>query len=43
MKHINKKLLIRGAGKGAPKPKPASYNLLQMRWNDSANFNSYTA
>ena len=26
MKHINKKLLIRGAGKGAPKPKPAILN-----------------
>ena len=23
MKHVNKKFLIRGAGKGAPKPKPA--------------------
>lgn len=26
MKHINKKFLIRGAGKGAPKPKPAILN-----------------
>lgn len=26
MKHINKKLLIRGAGKGAPKPAPAILN-----------------
>lgn len=26
MKHVNKKLLIRGAGKGAPKPKPAILN-----------------
>ena len=26
MKHINKKLLVRGAGKGAPKPKPAILN-----------------
>ena len=26
-----------------PKLYLASYNLLQMRWNDSANFNSYTA
>jgi predicted phage tail protein len=26
MKHVNKKLLVRGAGKGAPKPKPAILN-----------------
>jgi predicted phage tail protein len=26
MKHVNKKLLIRGAGKGAPKPEPAILN-----------------
>jgi len=26
MKHVNKKFLIRGAGKGAPKPKPAILN-----------------
>jgi hypothetical protein len=26
MKHLNKKFLIRGAGKGAPKPKPAILN-----------------
>lgn len=26
MKHVNKKLLVRGAGKGAPKPQPAILN-----------------
>ena len=26
MKHVNKKLLVRGAGKGAPKPEPAILN-----------------
>ena len=30
MKHLNKKTLIRGAGKGAPKPEPAILNPPKM-------------